>query len=73
MSLFFILQYIMNIWLYVLADKNLAGLNFQLQDKTIKQICDILWMSQSVYICQFLTLVEEIEVSICCRFIDRCA
>lgn len=63
----------MNIWFYVLADKNLAGINFQLQDKKVKQICDILWMSQSVYICQFHTLVEEIEVSICCRFIDRCA
>ena len=55
----------------MLADKNLAGLNFQLQDKKVKQICDILWMSQSVYICQFLTLVEEIEVSMFCRFIDR--
>jgi len=61
----------MNIWFYVLAVKNLAGLNFQLQDKKVKQICDILWMSQSVYICQFLTLVKEIEVSIFCRYIDR--
>jgi hypothetical protein len=60
----------MNIYFYVLADKNLAGLKFQLQDKTVKQICDILLMSQSVYIREFLTLVEEIEVSICCAFIQ---
>jgi hypothetical protein len=46
-----------------LADKNLASLDFQLQNKMLKKICDVMLMSQSTYIRQFLTLTEEIGVS----------
>jgi hypothetical protein len=53
----------MCIYLDIFADKDLVGLDVQLQDKSLKHIRDILLMSQSTYICQFLSLAEEIKVS----------
>ncbi|KAJ9574123.1 hypothetical protein L9F63_008537, partial [Diploptera punctata] len=46
-------------WIY--RYKNLAGLDFQLKNKQLKHICDILLMSQSAYIRSFLNLANEIE------------
>ncbi|XP_069686166.1 uncharacterized protein [Periplaneta americana] len=46
-------------WIY--RYKNLARLNFQLQNKMLKNVCEILLMSQSTYIHSFLVLAEEIE------------
>jgi hypothetical protein len=60
-----------NISFDFVADKNLVSLEFQLQNKIMKKICEVMIMNQSSYISQFLTLAEEIEVSTRCRFIDR--
>jgi hypothetical protein len=57
------LQYAVNIYLNLIADKNLASLQFQLQNNIMKKICEVMIMNQSSYICQFLTLAEKIEVS----------
>ncbi|KAJ4429794.1 hypothetical protein ANN_21998 [Periplaneta americana] len=53
------IEYIL--YFYVVTDKNLARLNFQLQNKMLKNVCEILLMSQSTYIHSFLVLAEEIE------------
>jgi hypothetical protein len=63
-SIFLGLQYAVDINFDFIADKNLASLEFQLQNHLLKKICDVMLMSQSSYIRQFLTLAEEIEVSI---------
>jgi hypothetical protein len=57
------LQYAVNIYFDFIADKNLASLQFQLQNKIMKKICEVMIMNQSSYICQFLNLAEKIEVS----------
>nr|CAD7395752.1 unnamed protein product [Timema poppensis] len=46
-------------WIY--RYENLAGVDFQLKNKHVKHICDILHMAQSTYIKQFVVLVEEIK------------
>lgn len=43
------------------SDENLSGLSFQLQNKHLKHICDILVVVQSLHVRQFLTLIEEVE------------
>ncbi|KAK9890592.1 hypothetical protein WA026_011959 [Henosepilachna vigintioctopunctata] len=41
--------------------KNLRGLSFQLENKGLKQVCDVLTAVQSTYVRQFLVLVDEIK------------
>lgn len=44
----------------LLADENLLGLNYQLENESIKHLCDILMAVQSSYVKQFRALAEEI-------------
>ncbi|KAJ8920059.1 hypothetical protein NQ315_011713 [Exocentrus adspersus] len=45
-------------WKY--RNENLRGLNYQLENKILKHICNILLSVQSTYVRQFRTLAEEI-------------
>ncbi|KAF7401616.1 hypothetical protein HZH68_007436 [Vespula germanica] len=49
-------------WIY--RYDNLCGLNFQVYNQTIERIINILILSQSTYVQQFLTLREDIEMEI---------
>ncbi|CAH0554841.1 unnamed protein product [Brassicogethes aeneus] len=44
--------------------ENLLGIQYQLEDPNLKNICSILVMLQSTYIRQFLVLVDEIKSNI---------
>ncbi|XP_044753245.1 dynein axonemal heavy chain 2 [Coccinella septempunctata] len=44
--------------------KNLRGLSYQLENKGLKQVCDILVAVQSTYVRQFLVLVDEIKYNV---------
>ncbi|CAK9808028.1 Dynein axonemal heavy chain 2 [Anthophora quadrimaculata] len=46
-------------WIY--RHDNLCGLNYQLQNPTVKKIADFLFSTHSTYVRQFLTLKDEIE------------
>ncbi|KAI4471763.1 dynein heavy chain [Holotrichia oblita] len=46
-------------WVY--RYENLSGLNYQLTNKNLRHICDILASVQSIYVKQFMTLAEEIN------------